>query len=444
MASTIAAKFDQNLIDQLAKETNFVQRKAKLKSMDFLTCLLFMYQKGKALSLLDICGDLFHHCGLRIRKQSIQTRFNGKAVAFLKAVLSTLLQQEVGMEPFCQQLLTGFGRVRIKDSTRFALPAAYAPVYQGHGGGLPSSASMISIQYEYNLLAASTLDLRLTSGTRNDQRDAKENTHDIRKDDLFLRDLGYATLGFMKQVIKGEAYFLNRLSPQISVYRQVDDQLEPIDFKACYQRMKKHHLPLLEYEVLLGKKEKIPVRLVIYMANQATYQKRLRKTSKHAKSKGHQVSDDYKAQARLTMYITNAEKEKISAQLVPKVYGLRWQIELTFKIWKSQAQINQVKAMKIHRFECQLLAQLIWLMLHWKRFRYVADWLNSTTKDKTASPWKYYKQAYTLNTTIREAIHKPDRLKEILLRLIDRADPDFILEKKKGKNTHYQIIMLLN
>lgn len=444
MAATIAAKFDQNLIDKLARETNFVQRKTKLKSMDFLTCLLFMYQKGKTLSLLDICGDLFHNCGLHIRKQSIQARFNEKAVAFLKAVLGTLLQQEVRTEPASRQLLTGFGRVRIKDSTRFALPAAYASVYQGHGGATANSASMMSIQYEYDLLSAEALDLRLTSGTRNDQRDAKESTHDIRKDDLFLRDLGYATLNYLKQIIKNGAYFLNRLNPQINVYREVDGQLEPLDFKACHRYMKKHHLPFLEYEVFISKKEKIPARLVIYLADQATYDKRLRKTSKHARSKGYQVSDDYKVQARLTMYITNAEKEKISAQLVPKVYGLRWQIELIFKIWKSQAQINQVKAMKIDRFECQLLARLIWLMLHWRLFRYVADRLNSSTKDKTASPWKYYKYAYTLNATIREAIHQPDRLKEVLLQLIDRADPDFILEKKKEKLTHYETLMLLN
>lgn len=439
----MAAKFDEVLITQLAKTTRFIQRKSKLKSIDFLKTLMFIYHQGKACSLLELCGDLYHSCGLHIRKQSIQARFNERAVCFLKAVLSNLLKEEI---PAMKSVgtLTGFNRVRIKDSTRFALPDSYASVYQGHGGATHNSESMISIQYEYDLLSAKTLDLNMTSGTRNDQRDAKESTHDIQKNDLFLRDLGYATLNFMKQVIKGKAYFLNRLYPQINVYRQVDGQLEPLGFKACYRHMKKHHLPFLEYEVLLGKKEKIPARLVIYMAGQATYEKRLRKTSKHARSKGHQVSEDYKAQARLTTYITNTEKEKISAQIMAKVYGLRWQIELIFKIWKSQAHINQVKAMKIHRFECQLLARLIWLMLHCKLFRHVADWLNSTTKDKTASSWKYYKHAHTLNFAIREAINEPDQLKEILLRLIDRANSSFLLEKKKEKHTHYHVLMMLN
>ena len=78
-----------------------------------------------------------------------------------------------------QGRLSFFNRVRIKDSTRFTLPAAYAQSYAGMGGAVLNNESMISIQYEYDLLSGSTLDLRLTTGTRNDQRDAKENTHDI-------------------------------------------------------------------------------------------------------------------------------------------------------------------------------------------------------------------------------------------------------------------------
>lgn len=333
--------------------------------------------------------------------------------------------------------------MRIKDSTRFALPAAYASVYQGHGGATHNSESMISIQYEYDLLSADTLDLRLTTGTRNDQQDAKESTHDIRKGDLFLRDLGYATLGYLRQIINAKAYFLNRLNPQMAVYH-AEDPDKPLDFKTCYRQIKKHNLPYLEYQVLIGKKEKIPSRLVIYLADEATYKMRLSKTAKQAKSCGHQVSDAYKTKAQLTLYITNAENDKITAKMIQKVYGLRWQIELIFKIWKSQAKVNRIKEMKIHRFECQLLAQLIWLMLHWKLFRYVSHWLNVNRSEKTASPWKYYKYAYTINISFREVLTTSDKLKELLLLLIDRADPYFLLEKKKGKTTHYETLMYLN
>ncbi len=77
---------------------------------------------------------------------------------------------------------------------------------------------MISIQYEYDLLSGQAMDLRLTSGTINDQRDAKDNTHDIVENDLFIRDLGYATIPYMKHIKSNKAFFLNRLSPQTKVY----------------------------------------------------------------------------------------------------------------------------------------------------------------------------------------------------------------------------------
>ena len=438
----MAATFDEVLIDQLARATRFIQRKSKLKAIDFLKALMFIYHQGKERSLLDLCGDLYHNAGLHMRKQSIQARFNEKAVAFLKAVLSHLLIAEIPAIE-ATHTLTSFGRVRVKDSTRFALPSAYAKVYKGHGGATHNSHSMISIQYEYDLLSCETLDLRLTPGTKNDQQDAREYTHDIRKNDLFLRDLGYATLCYLLQIIKKGAFFLNRLNPQTTVY-YADDPGKEVDFKACYRHMKKHNLLYLEYEVLLGKKKEVRCRLVLSLADEATYQKRLRKTTKQAKSCGHQVSDAFKARARLNLYITNAGEERIPTSAIKQVYGLRWQIELIFKIWKSQAKVHRVKEMKIHRFECQLLAQLTWLMLHWKLFKYVAYWLNVSTPGKTGSVWKYYKYAYTINASTRQALNAPDKLKKLLLMLRERAKPYFVLEKRKRKITHYESIRLLN
>ncbi len=82
------------------------------------------------------------------------------------------------------------------------------------------------------------MDLRLTTGVRNDQLDAKENTQDIAKNDLFIRDLGYATLDYMLQIDKNEAYFLNRLHPQLSAYH-AENPNEKVDFKKCQKKLKK-------------------------------------------------------------------------------------------------------------------------------------------------------------------------------------------------------------
>jgi hypothetical protein len=402
---------------------------------------MFVHQQGKLLSLLDICGDLHTQHGLQVRKQSIHERFNEHAVAFMKSILGRLLENQL-KSTVTGKNLSSFNRIRIKDSTRFTLPAAYAKTYKGLGGAVANSESMISIQYEYDLLSSSTLDLRLTTGTRNDQLDAKENTHDIAENDLFIRDLGYSTLGYLAQIIKGKAYFLNRLSPQTTVYN-VEKNNEQIDFSKCQKKIKKYNLPYLQYNVVIGKDAQVPCRLIIYPVDRSTYERRVRKITKQANSYGHQVSEAFKTKAQLTLYITNAAEDKLSASAIKKTYGLRWQIELFFKIWKSQANIDKVKEMKLHRFECQLIAKLVWLIIHWKIFCYLADHLKHNQKDKSCSVWKYYKHAFSINTLVRDIIAKPEKLLMLLFDLANIALNQFNLEEKKWKIAHYKTLRTL-
>jgi Transposase DDE domain len=437
----LAKFFDHKTIWDLAKATKFIQRKSKLCAVKFLTTLMFIHQQGKDLSLLDICGDLYTQHGLQVRKQSIQERFNEHAVAFMKSILSMLLENQI-KSTAKEERLFFFNRIRIKDSTRFTLPTAYAQTYNGLGGAVANSESMISIQYEYDLLSSSTLDLRLTTGTRNDQLDAKENTHDIAENDLFIRDLGYSTLGYLRQIINGKAYFLNRLGTQTTVYN-TEKNNEEIDFLKCQKKIKKHNLPYLQYNVIIGKDAQVPCRLIIYPVDQDTYEKRVRKTTKQAKSYGHQVSDAFKSKAQLTLYITNVPEDKLPAPAIKKTYGLRWQIELFFKIWKSQANIDNVKEMKLHRFECQLIAKLLWLIIHWKIFQYVVVHVNHKQKDKSCSMWKYYKHAYRVNPVVRDIITKPAKLVTLLYDLANIAVNQFNLEEKKGKISHYKTLTAL-
>lgn len=441
LAVALANFFDFKTIRDVAKTTKFIQRKSKLCAVKFLTTLMFIHQQGKELSLLDICGDLHTQYGLQVRKQSIQQRFNEHAVAFMKSILSRLLESQLKFTA-SDERLSFFNRIRIKDSTRFTLPPAFAQTYSGMGGAVSNSESMISIQYEYDLLSSSTLDLRLTTGTRNDQLDAKENTHEIAENDLFIRDLGYSTLGYLKQIINGKAYFLNRVGPQTSVYN-TEKNNERIDFSKCQKKIKKHSLPYLQYNVIVGKDAQVPCRLVIYPVDQNTYERRVRKTTKQAKSYGHQVSNAYKSKAKLTLYITNVPEDKLPAPAIKKTYGLRWQIELFFKIWKSQANVDRVKEMIIHRFECQLIAKLLWLIIHWKIFQYVVVHVNDKQKGKSCSVWKYYKHAYRINTAVRDIITKPDKLVTLLNDLAKIAVNQFNLEEKKGKTSHYKTLMAL-
>jgi hypothetical protein len=161
---------------------------------------------------------LFKDFRLKITKQSLHDRFTTKAVNFLRSCLDNLLSQKIQYEGNVNILKSFFNRVRVKDSTKFALPESFSDKYKGYGGILHNSSSMISIQYEYDFLSGQTMDLRLTDGVKNDQSDSKEFTHDIQEKDLFLRDLGYCTLGFLTKVDSNKAYFVCRMAPKTNTH----------------------------------------------------------------------------------------------------------------------------------------------------------------------------------------------------------------------------------
>ena len=375
-------------------------------------------------------------------KQSLQDRFNEKAVLLLKEVLSSLLNQQIS-SGFDKGLFSNFNRVRIKDSTRFALPESYACQYKGYGGVTYNSASMISIQCEYDLLSGKTMDLRLTNGLCNDQADSRDFTNQVEQADLFIRDLGYCTIDYMNRLSEKGAYFLNRLAPKIKVY-YVDEPDQELDIKHCLKKLKRHQLPYMEYQILIGKTAKLPARLVVSAVDQGTYEKRMRKVRKQARSYGHKTSEEFQSRAKANLFVTNASAKDLPTKQIQPAYSLRWQIELIFKIWKSQAHINDLKEVKIHRFECQLLGQIIWLLLHWKLYWWLNHYIASNNKKILCSPWKYYKCAYRLTHKLRDISKHLRKPSELIYLLINIPINLIQLEKKKNANNNIYQFLALN
>jgi hypothetical protein len=384
---------------------------------------------------------LFEQFGINITKQSLHDRFTAQAVSFLKRCLDILLFQKIRYQGNRELLTSHFKRIRIKDSTKFSLPDPFSEKYKGYGGALSQSSSMISIQYEYDFISGQSMDLRLTSGVLNDQSDSAEFTHDICEKDLFLRDLGYSTLKFMTKVHSAGAYFINRLGPQVNCYLDLDSE-EPVDLKNHLHKLKKNHLDYIEVSVYLGKKERVPARLVLSLANEETYQKRLKKTTKQARSTGHNVSEKFKIKARLNIMVTNVPSEVLKTNEIRKVYAMRWQIELIFKTWKSLVTINEFNSKKIHRFECQLYGKLIWVILNLKIFNCLQEQMYGKYKI-LCSIWKYFRLIQNIQNFLIKAVKNQNQLRLLIKKLIDYAPKAIYLEKKKGKLALEHIINLL-
>ncbi len=393
---------------------------------------MLMFASGPAsqLSLEDLSNDFCEQHGINISKQGLHERFNDFSVAFMRTLLREQISRQIrGIQT--PEVYKNFKRVRIKDSTRYSVPKEYATVYKGQGG--IGTAAQISIQYEYDLLSGKAIDLELTSACRNDQQDSRETLENIEKGDLLIRDLAYAGQTYIKHISSKEAFYLNRLNSKWLVF---DNAGNHIDFSKIAKKLKRHSLPLIELEILIPiEKEILSSRLIISRVDGQTYRERLKKANIAARSKGYQVSDNFKIRAALNTFITNVPSEWLSADQVRSTYGLRWQIELIFKVWKSQGHISKIKAMKVQRFQCQLIARLLWLLLHWQALRMVQ--CHMTAK---CSSWKFYKVAVRLSKLLRQAILKQQSLEQWLKHILENADKKYLTETRSRKSPVFDVL----
>jgi hypothetical protein len=334
-----------------------------------------------------------------------------------------------------------FNRIRVKDSTRFSVPKEYASIYKGQGG--IGTAAQISIQYEYDLLTGKPIILELTSACRNDQQDSKETLDNIEKDDLLIRDLAYTSQNYIQHITSKKAYYLNRLNPKWKIYDKHGSQ---IDLSKISKRLNKYSLPLIELDAHIEiEKELLHTRLIVSRVNHQTYNKRLAKAQIAAASKGYQLSNKFKTCAALNLFITNIPRQWLKAEQVRSAYSLRWQIELIFKVWKSQANINKVKTMKLQRFQCQLLARLLWILLHWKMLGIIQDCLTQQGKNKftRCSVWKFYKVAYRLSNLLRQILLTRKPPNPWIEQLINKAEKKLFTETKNNKVQTQRVLYLL-
>jgi hypothetical protein len=130
--------------------------------------------------------------------------------------------------------------------------------------------------------------------------------------------------------------------------------------------MKKKKLSRIELDVYVGKKEKMPTRLIVEIMPEEIYAQRARKIENYNKHNGHTTSQEHKDRMKLNLFITNVPAGELSAEQVHLLYKLRWQIELRFKIWKSTFALDKLPKMKYNRYLCMLYAKLLMVFIYYE------------------------------------------------------------------------------
>jgi len=346
----------------VARKTGFCKRESKLSPGSFFDIMMYDASSVKLNSLNQLAIEAQSEHDIGITKQGINKRFNNHTLDFLKHLIE--MQVSVKLD---QQIDAGwlgsFDRVLIKDGTRFKLPEAYQDLLPGSGGS--GSKAGACLQLEYDFKSGSITDLTLTPANRPDVKDAQEVMDTVKSNDLVIRDLGYYSFPSLLNISSKDAFYISRLGFTTIVYEMINGKWQRLDFKVLFNYMQQHQLSRIEIAVLIGAKEKIPVRLVTELMPAAVYEERMRKVRKINKKKGYQPSKDYEFMARFNLFITNVPQEVLPADVVSQLYKIRWQVELIFKIWKSVIGIHHAKNMKYKRWLCLLYFKLLLMLINW-------------------------------------------------------------------------------
>lgn len=394
---------------------------------------MFTAKKEGTISLEDLCRELQIE-GIKIRKQSLQERFNTEASNFMKKMVEHALSKKVGLEK--NRIECQFKRIIINDSTVFQLPEEYANKYKGCGGG--ASNAGIKNQYCYDLLSQEILDITVQEAII---PDCKYALQDLRANDLRIEDLGYFKIEKFRRIEAAEAFYLSRLKFGVNIYILEKGQYKELDLLKVIGKMKEGEIKNIA--VHLGEKEKYPTRLVLEkIPDQLANEKRRKLTTdKQNKRKG--ISKERLIFCNVNAFITNCTEELLPNHLLRQCYSLRWQIEIIFKAWKSFFKIDKVKQMKIERFECFHYGCLMLIIASTRLLSYFKQWYFKKHQGEI-SELKFFKLISSMKQEIKEVIQKQKlAIADFVDQLAEIIERTCVKEQKKNKLNPLSILINL-
>jgi len=303
--------------------------------------------------------------GKPVSKQAVAKRLGSSCVAFLRQALFATLGS---VAKFDRNRASGvfarFRRVLIQDSTTLPLPAHLAAVFPGSRNQSGKTQAQAKIQAVYDLVAERFVTFALTPFTRNDQAASKDIIEVARRGDLVLRDLGYFVLSVFARLHRRGVFFLTRLRQDVIL---LDQTGRPWDL---LRQLRRHGR--LDVVVLVGKKERLPLRLVAVPLPQSIADAR-RRRAKQNRDKRCRPGKKHLELLGWEVFLTNVPPHVWSTEVACQVYGLRWRIETIFKAWKSCFHITDVTTGSAHQIQIMLYARLLAISLFQTFFGLLAE-----------------------------------------------------------------------
>lgn len=197
----------------------------------------------------------------------------------------------------------------------------------------------------------------------------------IQKGELVLQDLGYFQFYFFEEVHVKGAFYITKAKKDTQLFVEVSNPpRHPNGNFIESRRYEQIHLEEItskmargEYkewpQLFVGRHKKMPARCILYrLSEEQEGELQNREKRRRQKKQGQVHKNEVEQVPGVVVYLTNVPDD-VPANEIHKLYRLRWQIEILFKTWKSDLEVDTIKKVKIERWLCHFYIQSIVLLL---------------------------------------------------------------------------------
>lgn len=366
------------------RETGFVQRStAQLDGPTFVQMAVFGWMDTPEASYAQL-RHVAASLGAPVSSQAVEQRFGAESASLLREVLQEAVTEVLSSEARAPELFRRFNGVYVQDGTIISLPAALREEWRGCGGSTPEAGqSSLRVQVRLDLAQGGMQGPWLQEG-RAAERSGEAHEAPLPEGCLYNVDAGYFTLAEMRAHGKAGCYWLTTANAGTPLIDERGQCWDLVSFLRAQTGQE------VDVQVLLGKYERLPVRLLARRVS-AEHAERRRKSAnreKEVKAKGVQRPNARKrraagdkrqrtrkrtrtGKARLqlldwTILITNVPQEVLTVDEVLVLARCRWQIELCWKLWKQVGKVDTWRSAKPSRILTEIYAKLVGcLITHW-------------------------------------------------------------------------------
>ena len=327
---------------ELERETGFVERStAQLDGPTFVQTTVFGWMDTPEASYAQL-RHVAASLGVPVSTQAVEQRFGAESAALLREVLQEAVKEVLTSEVSAPELLSRFNGVYVQDGTIISLPAELHDEWRGCGGSTPEAGqSSMRVQVRIDLAQGGMQGPWLQEG-RAAERSGEAHEAPLPQGCLYNVDAGYFTLGEMRAHGKAGRSWLTTANAGTLLIDERGQCWDLVSFLGAQRGDE------VDVQVLLGKRERLPVRLIAR-----------RVSPEHAERRRAKANRSVEGKAKGVQEVLSIDEALVLARC-------RWQIELCWKLWKQVGKVDTWRSAKPYRILTEIYAKLLGcLITHW-------------------------------------------------------------------------------